>query len=917
MALPILGKRRERKQAELQATIDAGIEKAVGSALATMPSLNTNDPRRYSPNWPNQFNQMGGNFSADSLPRPPGVYDALFGPVTPLLPEAINALRPDGRADPRRWEIPVAWNLQFRDREVPWAFLRKTASDIDVVARCIELVQDAIAGMSWSWGFSRQIINQIRIENNEPNSAKATVLAREKYGDELGKVQKFFERPDEKMGYTFSQWLTLMVWAQLVYDGIVISPSYTLGGDLHSLSILDTSTIKILLDNHGFLPQPPAPAYQQILYGFPRGEFQAEVTEDGEIPNAYRNDQLAYYIRRPRLHTPYGFSAVEECLNYATMYASRQQWMHAEWSHGVTPKMAIETQGTENWTPEQYAYFQQALNDQWSGQLQRRQQAMILMPGMKPTQLHEMADTYKSDYDSWLVLQIGSKFGVPQSQLGIPMNIRSISTSNMGGQAQMDLTDKFALDALVNFLVDSINDLARRFLKIGPEITITAAQGNSNDADLATAQADASDVDHGIRTRNEVRAERGIPLITEPEADQLGVTSATGVTFLTGTLDAQQAQLAILENRGGVPADGRQRSSRSDEPADPDAKPTAALPRGADTPHKSRNDPVQPDVTPKVPGAQQGHADAGSYTEKELATFTKFAKSRQDRTWRDFEFNELDSVPAALLNWHGHANDPSALSELTELIKAGVCTGPGPCDIHEIGPGPNWVTRVQGLPKYIRAIAHALLRSGYGEADAIKTAVATVKRWAAGGGKVTEATRQRAANAVAEWEEKKAEAHATKKSIAEESTDVKFAALAVKAKDTRRVLMVQRSIDNHAVHVAGKWEFPGGSIEEGEDPLEAAKREWTEEVGVDLPDGEIAGSWVASNSYECFVYLIDEEADLDLENARSGLDDSGNDEIENVAWWNLNDIPHNPAVRVEVESSDWALLGHAKELAGA
>lgn len=91
----------------------------------------------------------------------------------------------------------------------------------------------------------------------------------------------------------------------------------------------------------------------------------------------------------------------------------------------------------------------------------------------------------------------------------------------------------------------------------------------------------------------------------------------------------------------------------------------------------------------------------------------------------------------------------------------GVCTGPGPCDTSVIGMGKNWVTKVGGLPLYIRAIAQALIRSGHSESQAIQLAVGTVQNWARGGGKVKPETRARAAAALAEWEAKKAAAHAT------------------------------------------------------------------------------------------------------------------------------------------------------------
>lgn len=92
---------------------------------------------------------------------------------------------------------------------------------------------------------------------------------------------------------------------------------------------------------------------------------------------------------------------------------------------------------------------------------------------------------------------------------------------------------------------------------------------------------------------------------------------------------------------------------------------------------------------------------------------------------------------------------------------AGVCTGPGPCDTKSSNRSPreNWVDKTGGLPLYIRAIMHALIRSGHSRERAIQLAVGTVKNWASGQGNVSAATRARAAKAVAEWEAKKARAH--------------------------------------------------------------------------------------------------------------------------------------------------------------
>lgn len=190
-------------------------------------------------------------------------------------------------------------------RPASWSDL-KEMSENPIVAKRIRDVQDALMEMEWNLGFSREVINQIRFEHNEPDVKKAQEIAREKLGTHH---EAFWQRPDPRMGYTFGQWLELAVYSHLVYDGVVAHPSWDRKGKLVSLSLLDTSTIRIIADSQGFIPRSPNPAYQQILYGFPR-----TVEDDGELKNGFTTENLAYFLRWPRAHTIYGYSAVEDCI---------------------------------------------------------------------------------------------------------------------------------------------------------------------------------------------------------------------------------------------------------------------------------------------------------------------------------------------------------------------------------------------------------------------------------------------------------------------------------------------------------------------------------------------------------------------------------------------------------------------------
>jgi len=69
----------------------------------------------------------------------------------------------------------------------------------------------------------------------------------------------------------------------------------------------------------------------------------------------------------------------------------------------------------------------------------------------------------------------------------------------------------------------------------------------------------------------------------------------------------------------------------------------------------------------------------------------------------------------------------------------------------------------------------------------------------------------------------------------------------------RRVLIAQRP---EGKSLAGLWEFPGGKLEEGENPEQALIRELEEELGISTKSACLAPVSFASHSYETFHLLM-------------------------------------------------------------
>jgi 8-oxo-dGTP diphosphatase len=64
-------------------------------------------------------------------------------------------------------------------------------------------------------------------------------------------------------------------------------------------------------------------------------------------------------------------------------------------------------------------------------------------------------------------------------------------------------------------------------------------------------------------------------------------------------------------------------------------------------------------------------------------------------------------------------------------------------------------------------------------------------------------------------------------------TDIVAAGIVV---ERGKILLSRRK---EGTHLAGRWEFPGGKVEPGEDPRAALRRELEEELGISTEVGEI------------------------------------------------------------------------------
>lgn len=149
---------------------------------------------------------------------------------------------------------------------------------------------------------------------------------------------------------------------------------------------------------------------------------------------------------------------------------------------------------------------------------------------------------------------------------------------------------------------------------------------------------------------------------------------------------------------------------------------------------------------------------------------------------------------------------------------------------------------------------------------------------------------------------------------------LKAAGLAVYALNTGRVLLLQRSLDDESA--GGRWEFPGGKIDPGEEPEDAAIREWQEEVGIELPsDCTVVESITSSNGvYRLHIGIVPAEDHIEIHGDREDVnnpDDPDGDKLETIAWWDLEHLIDNPALRDELKKDITQIVEKIEEVSDA
>lgn len=568
----------------------------------------------------------------------------------------------------------------------------------------------------------------------------------------------------------------------------------------------------------------------------------------GQAVKQFTTSDLDYTPFMPDDNSPYGTAPLESVILAANTDLRQQAFFLQFFTSGTVPE-GFATAPPDLSSPGQVEEWQQWWNATMYGDTEAKQQLIWVPAG---TDFEFPKDRkFDKEFSMWMAGKCAAAFSVNMNDLGF---IEDVNRSN--GETQTEIQFRVGTLPLVKYLQGIITGYLQDDLGLPVEFQIDT--GQEKDDREAEARTHKIWIDCGVESIDEARKSvLGLPVDNERPTPRFYNNVQRGPIPLIDVVSA------------GGKIDG-------------------------ETFGPSPDQPLVSDPTP-VPGTLPQKGTAGyreQFEAMEAAQEARRALLHPDAPARDVEEG-------------GPGGSASASDAAQDTAAAAAATAVG-----HPAPSAADVAAAHGAPI---APPKAPEDEGDDTASVVKAVLAALR------------ARESMPAAVGDEPVRKA-------TVPSAPT---VAGLAVKAADTGRVLLLQRALnegpttDAEAFRAtggkhddvtevredmglpkldpaAGCWEFPGGHLEDGEDPLTGACREWAEEVGARVPPGVQAGTWTSPNGvYQGIVWVVPSEETVTInvdpdQRAVLNPDDPDGDLTETVAWFDPTDLPGMPALRQEL-----------------
>lgn len=386
-----------------------------------------------------------------------------FGPGQPMRP--MGPVESEGR----KFDYMVGTNIQLAtktvDQSVSFQDLQNLAEYHDVTRLLIETRKDQLEALEWT-------IRPKKFRGEEVDEIAPNVQ------DRIDDSLIFFSKPDGVN--SFATWLRLLIDDLLVIDAptVYVNTENPLSW---KFEIVSGATIKRLITQGGRTPEPPDPAYQQMIKGLPAWDY---TTED-----------LIYMPRNPRPHKLYGMSPVQQIIILINIALRREASQLEYYTEGNIPDALISV--PKEWTPEQIATYQQYWDSLNAGNTAERRRAKFVPGGTSVTQTRTV--NLKDEFDDYLIRIACFAFSIPPTAFIKTQNRSTAQTAKAAAEEE-------GLAPLMKWVKQLMDECLFRLGQ--KDLEFVYIQNEEQDAEVQVALLDR-EVRNGTMTINEAREARG------------------------------------------------------------------------------------------------------------------------------------------------------------------------------------------------------------------------------------------------------------------------------------------------------------------------------------------------------------------------------------------------------------------------
>lgn len=587
-------------------------------------------------------------------------------PIRPIIPPGLGV---------RSWNFHPATNLDYTprgDRSVSFGMLANFANSWDVCRLIIETKKDQIS--------NRKFVIRIK---QLPGETKKQRLQRESNDSSINKIARLFEHPDgtSKSART---WLREWVEQLLVYDAPCIYPVRNVLGDVMFLRVIDGATITPLIDEQGFMPMPPSPAYQQIILGIPVGNLEGVIpagdprnmTQSTHAARPYTADQLIYTPRNPRCNSRWGFPPVEQVIATLGIAARRQTFLNNFYTEGNIPEALVQL--PETWHTDQIKSFQNWFDEMLSGNL-RNKRKLIFVPGASGSKIEwAKKEALTDETEEYLIRVLCFAFSC--SAQGLIKQMNRASAENM-----QEVATEEGIEPILKFIEDTMSFIIANVLGY-PDVEFAFLDARETDP-LKQSTTDKTYLSCAVYTINEIRAARGEDPRPEKEADMLGCITPTGFVPIDGEVAAARAQAMAPASTKGNGMDAND-DKGTPGPGKDGTKPPPVphkVAKNADTAQVTmpgsvtfRNEAIQTMLEKSVRRffkSQRRTLSAAAERAYSALLYNPAADKAAEAQDDDAELNKHIAEALALMPWNYELLTEDLRSNLTEAAKDGARQG--------------------------------------------------------------------------------------------------------------------------------------------------------------------------------------------------------------------------------------------------